>query len=310
MPGTVMPTSQNLDLVLERLDRIRGEGLWPNGRRDLWTDALGVICLLSLYQTLENERYLTEAEWIAQEVDRVLGRRRGIRIAEGTEGRGQTYRSQALWIYALCRLGQFQPQYQARALGLVREIHAPFVRPRAGIISRMEENLAAPFPGSDSGRLEVFLGLAVYRQLDPKALRPEIEELEGLVQKTYQALAPDHGADLGLLLWVTHFFPDEAWSLLLRERVVSALDARWVDPPGYFRRNLSEPWNGPMRSNRLAITNLSAALGLQAQGLSAHRVQRLHQYFTGQYPWENDSQDVLAQVLLCLSLNPGLILKD
>jgi len=305
-----MPTSQNLDLVLERLDRLRGDGLWPNGRRDLWTDALGVVCLLSLHQALDDRRYLDEAEWIAQEVDRVLGRRRGIRIAEGPEGIGQTFRSQALWIYALYRLGRFQPQYAARALGVVREIHAPFVRPRAGIISRMEENLAAPFPGSDSGRLEVFLGLAVYRQLDAEALRPEIEELEGLVRKTYQALAPDHGADLGLLLWVTHFFPDEAWSLLLRERVVSALDARWVDPPGYFRRNLSEPWNGPLRSNRLAITNLSAALGLQAQGLSAHRVQRLRQYFTNQYPWENDTQDVLAQILLCLSLHPGLILKD
>ncbi len=310
LPGTVTPTSQKLDLVLDRLCRIREQGLWPNGLRDLWADALGVICLLSLYEKLGEERYLEEAEWVAQEVDRILGRRRGIRIAERSDATGQTFRSQALWIYALHRLGQIHPQYHARALGLVREIHAPFVRPRAGIISRMEENLAAPFPGSDAGKLEVFLGLAVYRQLDPKALAAEIEELEGMVRKTYQSLAPDHGADLGLLLWVTHFFPNEAWSLLLRERVLSALDARWVDPPGYFRRNLSEPWNSPLRSNRLAITNLSVAIGLQAQGLWAHRVQRLHQYFSNQYPWESDPGDSLAPILHCLSLNPGLILAD
>ena len=73
MPGTVTPTSQKLDLVLDRLCRIREQGLWPNGLRDLWADALGVICLLSLYEKLGEERYLEEAEWVAQEVDRILG---------------------------------------------------------------------------------------------------------------------------------------------------------------------------------------------------------------------------------------------
>jgi len=310
LPAAAMPANENLDLVTDRLCRIRDEGLWPTGLRDLWVDALGVVCLLSLFKTTGDARYLAEAEWVAHEVDRVLGRRRGIRIAERSDAPGQTFRSQALWLFALHRLGQIRPQYKTRALALVREIHAPFVRPRAGIFSRMEENLAGPFPGSDSGRLEVFLGLAVYRQLDPDALAPEIEELEGLVAQTYQSLAPDHGADLGLLLWATHLLPHETWSLLLRERAVNALDERWVDPPGYFRRNLSEPWNSPMRANRLAITNLSVAIGLQAQGLWAHRVQRLHQYFTTQYPWEPAPQDPLSHLLLCLSHNPGLLLTD
>ena len=46
--------------------------------------------------------------------------------------------------------------------------------------------------------------LAVYRQLGPDALRPEIEELEGMVERTYRALAPDHDHDVVSLLAITH----------------------------------------------------------------------------------------------------------
>jgi hypothetical protein len=296
-----------LDLVADRLRRLRANGLWPNGLRDLWADALGVICLLSLFQATGESRHLAKAEWVAREVDRILGRRRGIRMAEGPDAAGQSFRSQALWIYALQRMGQVLPPYRTRALSLVREIHAAFVRPEAGILSRMEEDLAGPFPGSDTGGLEVFLGLAVYRQLGAHALAPEIEEMEGLLTKTSRSLAPNHGSDLGLLLWALHFFPGEPWALLLRERVLTALDARWVDPPGYFRRDLSDPWNGPLRSNRLAITNLSAAVALQCQGLWANRVWRLQRYFSASYLWEPHPSDALAPILYCLALDPGLL---
>jgi hypothetical protein len=286
------PTDQSLETVLDRLGHVRDFGIWPHGTRDLWTDALGVICLASLYQDVREDWILAEAEWVAHEVDRVLGRRKGIRTAESVEGRGQTFRSLALWIFALHRLGGLVPEYRHRALGLIREIHAPFVRPGAGIISRMEEDLSRPFAGSGPGLLEVFMGLAVYRQVGQDALRPEIEELEGMVRKTYQSLAPDH----------------EPWGLALRERALAALDARWVDPPGYFRRNMPEAWDGPVRSNRLALTNLSASIGLQAQGVWSHRVERLHRYFLTEYRWEVDMKDALASLLTCISLRPGLFL--
>ncbi len=308
MSAQVKTTDQSLERVLDRLRWVRAFGIWPHGPRDLWTDALGVICLTSLHQEVKEDWILAEAEWVAREVDRVLGRRKGIRTAEPVEGRGQTFRSLALWIFALHRLGGLLPQYRHRSMALIREIHAPFVRPGAGIISRMEEDLSRPFAGSGPGLLEVFLGLAVYRQVGQDALRPEIEELEGMVRKTYQSLAPDHGVDLGLLLWITHFFPEEPWALALRERALAALDARWVDPPGYFRRNLPEAWDGPVRSNRLALTNLSASIGLQAQGVWSHRVERLHAYFLEEYRWEVDMKDALAPILTCLSLRPGLFL--
>ena len=153
------------------------------------------------------------------------------------------------------------------------------------------------------------MALAVYRQVGEEALAAEIEELEGLVRKSYELLAPDSGVDLGLLLWITHFFPTESWSLALRERALAALDARWVDPPGYFRRNLPEPWSGPVRANALAITNFTAAIGLQAQKVWGHRVLRIHRYFQSEYPWQERKEDALARILNCLSLHPGLLLR-
>lgn len=307
---SVLPERETLELVQQRLTALREAGLWPHGRRDLWTDALGVVCLLTLHRKLDEERYLGEAEWVAQEVDRVLGRRRGIRMGESPEARGQHFRSQILWLFALHRLGETLPPYRHRALALVREIHAPFVRPGVGILARMDEDLRHPFPGSGPGRVEVFLALAVYRLLGDEALSAEIEEVEGLVERTYRSLAPDHGIDLGLLLWTTHFFPREDWSVLLRERVLMAMDARWVDPPGYFRRNLAEPWSGPLRPHRLALTNLTMTVGLQAHGVWPHRVRRVQRYFLEDYPWEREGQDPLGLLLTCASLHPGLLLQS
>ena len=68
---------------------MRAEGIWPNGRRYLWTDAFGVILLVSLYAALEKRTYLDEAEWVVAEVDRVLGRSRGIRWGQNAQWQRQ-----------------------------------------------------------------------------------------------------------------------------------------------------------------------------------------------------------------------------
>ena len=74
--------SHDVDYVLSRLDWMRRQRIWPNGLRYLWTDAFGVVLLLSLRERLADDRYLREAEWVVAEVNRVLGRPRGIRIGE------------------------------------------------------------------------------------------------------------------------------------------------------------------------------------------------------------------------------------
>lgn len=47
--------------VLDKLNWMRVEGIWPNGPRYTWTDAFGVILLVSLYTELGKPRYLDEA---------------------------------------------------------------------------------------------------------------------------------------------------------------------------------------------------------------------------------------------------------
>jgi hypothetical protein len=51
---------QNIDYVLNKLDWMRERRIWPNGLRYLWTDAFGLVLLISLY------RRLADAQWHRQ----------------------------------------------------------------------------------------------------------------------------------------------------------------------------------------------------------------------------------------------------
>lgn len=66
--------NRNIEDVLARMKWMRDERIWPNGLRYLWTDAFGVTLLMSLHNQLQDVRYLAEAEWVVDEVDRVLVR--------------------------------------------------------------------------------------------------------------------------------------------------------------------------------------------------------------------------------------------
>ena len=82
---------QDRDYVLAKLDWMRSEHIWPNGLRYLWTDAFGLVLLVSLYKSLGEKRFLDEAEWLVADVKRVLGRKRGIRIGEEADRDGQYF---------------------------------------------------------------------------------------------------------------------------------------------------------------------------------------------------------------------------
>ncbi len=126
--------------VLNKLDWMHAQHIWPHGLRYLWTDAFGVVLLVSLYHELQDERDLAEAEWVVAEVDRVLGRPRGLRIGEAPERDGQYYHYLAMWLYALDRLGRVQPAYRDKAIDLVRQIHPVFVLQGMGVVWKMQED--------------------------------------------------------------------------------------------------------------------------------------------------------------------------
>jgi len=201
-----------IDRVLDKLAWMRERSIWPNGLRYLWTDAFGVILLVSLHKALGGDRWIEEAEGVVGDVERVLGRKRGLRIGQAPDRDGQYFHYLAMWIFALEKLGRFRPEYRKRAIEVVREIHPAFVLPRRGVIWKMKEDLSGPYPGYGLGALDPFHGYVVYRLLDPEALADEIEDMRTLVEASWAELTITQDLGLGMMLWMTHFFPDEPWA--------------------------------------------------------------------------------------------------
>jgi hypothetical protein len=149
---------EEIAAVQARLAWMRQARIWPNGLRYLWTDAFGVVLLASLWQQLHDDRLLRECEWVVAEVERVLGRPRGIRIGEELDRDGQYFHYLAMWIFALDRLGVVDRRYREKAIALVRAIHPAFVVPGRGVVWKMREDLSGPYPGFGSARWTPFMG--------------------------------------------------------------------------------------------------------------------------------------------------------
>ena len=176
-----MPACRDIPYVLDKLNWMRAERIWPNGLRYTWTDAFGVVLLVSLYSELNEQRFLDEAEWLVSEVERVLGRPRGIRIGEAADRDGQYFHYLAMWLYALSVLARHRPAYRAKGVNLVRQIHDAFVVPGRGVIWKMKEDLSAPYPGYGFGALDAFDGYVSYRCLDEHGLAGEISDMRALI---------------------------------------------------------------------------------------------------------------------------------
>jgi hypothetical protein len=289
--------------VQSRLAWMREQRIWPNGLRYLWTDAFGVVLLVSLWMEQHDDRLLREAEWVVAEVDRVLGRRRGIRIGEEPDRDGQYFHYLAMWIFALGRLGTIDPRYREKAIELVRVIHPAFVIPRTGVIWKMREDLSGPYPGYGLGALDAFHGLVVYRLLDSIALAPQIAQMQALVDSTYSPLRITQDLGLGMMLWMSHFFPEEPWAVLQRTRALAQLNQMWIDPPGYFCR---EPG---YREVKFAFTNYGVSLGLQAVSAQLDRVQRLNGFFRDYRSGDEYDRNAITHVMACTSHFPGQFLR-
>jgi hypothetical protein len=295
--------SSGIDYVLAKLDWMRAERVWPNGLRYLWTDAFGVVLLVSLYRELGEERWLDQAEALVGEVERVLGRPRGIRIGEAPDRDGQYFHYLAMWLFALARLGDVKPKYRARGIALARDIHAAFVIPGRGVIWKMEEDLSAPYPGYGLGALDAYDGYVSYRLLDEEALAPEIADMRELIERDWRELVIQQDLGLGMMLWLAHFFPQEPWAKWHTPRSLETLDTMWVDPPGYFCR---APW---LRETKFAFTNYGVSLGLQAAKAWPERVERLNTFFENWRSGDEYDREAITWVMACVSHFPGVFLQ-
>jgi hypothetical protein len=292
---------KDIGYVLDKLAWMRRERIWPNGLRYLWTDAFGVVLLASLYDALKEEKYLDEAEWVVTDVRRVLGRNRGIRIGEEPDRDGQYFHYLSMWLYALYVLGRSDPAYRHEGIALARAIHGPFVVPGRGVLWKMKEDLSGPYPGYGFGALDAFDGYVSYRLLDEAELAPEIAELREIIDKTAGNLVITQDLGLGMMLWMTHFFPEEQWAELQRRRSLAMLDRMWMDE-GYFAR---EPY---LPDVRIAFANYGVSVGLQAVDAMPERVARLNAYFDRYRSGDEYDRAAITWVMACNSHFPGLLL--
>ena len=289
----------DLAYVLAKLDWMKRERIWPNGLRYLWTDAFGLILLVSLHRETGEPRWLDQAEELVAAVDRVLGRPRGFRIGEAPQRDGQYYHYLAMWLVALARLGEHDPVWRARGVAIARDIHRPFVLPGRGVVWKMTEDLSAPYPGYGLGAMDAFDGYVAYRLLDAEALAPEIAEMKALIDAQYPSLVIDQELGLGMMLWLAHFFPDEPWAQVQQRRSIAALDRLWTDPPGYFARA------SHALKVRIAFANYGVSLGLQAAGIWPERVERLNGYFEAYRSGDEYDREAITHVMACTSHFPG-----
>jgi hypothetical protein len=299
-PTTV---EERVESVRTRLAWMRAEHIWPNGRRYLWTDAFGLVLLASLRTATGETRWTDQAEELVADVERVLGRERGLRIGEAPERDGQYFHYLAMWIFALERLEPLVPGSRARALDIVRAIHPAFVVPGRGVVWKMREDLSGPYPGYGFGALDPFHGYVVWRLLDEQALAHEIEELRALVEASWRDLAITQDLGLGMMLWMTHFFPDEPWARTQRGRSLHVLDELWIESDGCFSRAPELP------DVRYAFTNHGVSIGLQAVGAHPERVERVRAFFSQYRSGDSYDRDAITHVMSCCAELPGELLR-
>lgn len=298
-----MAACADIDYVLTKLAWMREQRIWPNGLRYLWTDAFGVILLASLFRELHEDKYLAEAEWVVTEVERVLGRARGIRIGEEPDRDGQYFHYLAMWIYALAVLAKHNPRYREKGVELVRQIHDPFLVPGRGVIWKMKEDLSEPYPGFGLGALDAFDGYVSYRLLDEAALSREIADMRALAERSAPELVITQDLGIGMMLWMTHFFAAEPWARIQQPRCLAILDRMWRKE-GFFCR---EPY---LPDTKIAFSNYGVSVGLQAVDAMAERVERLNAFFETYRSGDEYDRGAITHVMACSAHFPGYLLNE
>ena len=236
------------------------------------------------------------------EVDRVLGRPRGIRIGEEPDRDGQYFHYLAMWLYALAVIGRHIPRYREKGIDLVHQIHDAFLVPGHGVIWKMKEDLSGPYPGYGLGALDAFDGYVSYRMLDEQTLSREIADMRKLIDRSAPSLVITQDLGIGMMLWMTQFFPEEQWARLQRKRCLVTLDHMWRQE-GYFCREPDLP------RTKFAFTNYGVSIGLQAADAMPERVERLNEFFESYRSGDEYDRAAITHVMACSSHFPGYLIQ-
>ena len=300
-------SNDKVSAIKELLDFMKRERIWPNGLRYLWTDAHGLCNLLTLYHVTGDTSYINQSEQLIADVYRILGRKKGLRIGEEPDRDGQYFHYLTKWIYALNEFGKIKPEYHEKAVQLVKDIHPHFFKKGRGVIWKMMEDLSSPYPGYGLGGLDFYDGYVVYKLVDEVALSNEMSDMFSFVQKDYRHFSCTQDLGLGETLWMTHYFQDEPWAQILRERSVKQLDDMWIqksDGKGFFCRHPAS------RKVKFAFTNYGVSVGCQAVGIWPERVNALNNYFKEYKSGDEYDTNSITHVMRCTSLLPGTFLHD
>jgi hypothetical protein len=209
-----------------------------------------------------------------------------------------------MWLFALACLGEHEPHYREKGIGIAKDVHRPFVLPGRGVVWKMEEDLSGPYPGYGLGAMDAFDGYVSYKLLSEAELASEIAEMRAIMEKQYGALRIDQDLGLGMMLWLTHFFPHEDWAVVQREQSLAALDFLWTDPPGFFARA------SYARDMRIAFANYGVSVGLQSQDVWPERVAALNDYFERYRSGDEYDREAITWVMACCSHFPGAFVSE
>jgi len=303
--------------------------------RYLWTDAFGVCNFLTLFHHTQDQRFIYQAESLINEVHEVLGRDRnskerlgkatdsepllgGLRIGkedpEGEEdGDGQYFHYLTKWMFALNRMSIIKgdQKYNNWAISLAKSVHPYFVyikdpkSKRLGMRWKMSIDLSYPHVPSE-GNLDPFDGFVTYRLLaeaskDPNVLEKEINDMKSMVMAKYSHYQSFDALDLGEALWLSHWYPNEQWSLEVAKKSTLCLEVLWES--GYFFK----------RSNhRLAFREFGTTIGVQVNSFAAQDGRWMERVNKLNDEWKENlfSRDKdITPVMYCTSLIPGVFDK-
>lgn len=229
--------------------------------------------------------YLALAARLAETVHEVLGRTRdgsarlpgatdaeplagGLRIGKvegaGPDGDGMYHHYATLWMFALERLGRAsgQGRWVELAVQLGKASSRSFVKRDAGRLRMVwkvgVDGRTVLVPSE--GHLDAATGFVVYRLVQDaaerfgigeKVLEAEVEEYRELMSREGKLAASRDTLDLGMGLWMCHFFRTEEWAGRLGEESMRRV-------PGVLRAVMARD---PAR--RLAFREFGTCLGVR-----------------------------------------------